>query len=251
MPTSKALQRFQDRVRAFSEDLELADLLVKQLRSLNDSDKSICEELAGQPDRHERLHARRNTAASRGIISNHFRRTIQSAFIKDLHEDFSEYLATSLGRAALTEIDPNRYTGEVKIDIKASELLAAGSWESVVSLISSKIFRALENEKSTRKLIKKISDRVGLELDDAILDTAMPYLDARHILVHADGIADVEYKTAYPDIELNDDKLSINFTFVTHAKDAVHKLACHIDEQFLDKGLVPPAFISGPAPEPE
>ena len=251
MPTSKALQRFQDRVHAFSEDLELSDLLVKQLKSLSDSDESICEALKGQPDGHERLHARRNTAASRGIISNHFRRTIQSAFIKDLHEDFSEYLATSLGRAALTEIDPNRYTGEVKIDIKASELLAAGSWEAVVSLISSKIFRALENEKSTRKLIQKISDRVGLQLDDAIMDAAMPYLDARHVLVHADGIADEAYKTAYPGIDLSGDKLSINFSFVTQAKDAVNKLACHIDEQLLDKGLVPADFISGPVQEPE
>lgn len=247
MPTSKALQRFQDRVRAFSEDLELSDLLVKQLRNLQDSNESICEALAGQPDRHERLHARRNTAASRGIISNHFRRTIQSAFIKDLHEDFSDYLATSLGRAALTGIDPNRYTGDVKIDIKASELLAAGSWEAVVALISSKIFRALENEKSTRKLIKKISDRVGLELDDTILDSAMPYLDARHILVHADGIADETFKTTYPDIELNDSKLSINFDFVAQAKDTVQKLACHIDGKLLEKGLVPAQFISGPA----
>lgn len=251
MPTSKALQRFQDRVRAFSEDLELSDLLVKQLRNLHDSDESICEALEGQSDRHERLNARRNTAASRVVISNHFRRTIQSAFIKDLHEDFSEYLATSLGRAALTGIDPNRYTGEVKIDIKASELLAAGSWEAVVSLISSKIFRALENEKSTRKLIKKISDRVGLQLDDTILDAAMPHLDARHVLVHADGTADETYKTAYPNIELNDDKLSINFSFVTQAKDAVQNLACHIDGKLLNKGLVPAEFISGPALGPE
>jgi hypothetical protein len=238
-------------VRSFSEDLELSDLLVKQLRSLTDSDQSICEALAGQPEMHERLHARRNTAASRGIISNHFRRTIQSAFVKDLHEDFSEYLATSLGRAALTGIDPNRYTGEVKIDIKASELLAAGSWEAVVSLISSKIFRALENEKSTRKLIKKISDRVGLDLDDAILDAAMPYLDARHVLVHADGIADETYKNAYPEIDINDDKLAINFAFVKSAKIAVQELARHIDGELLDKGLVPAEYISGPAPAPE
>lgn len=246
MATSKALQRFQDRLRSFSEDLELSDLLVKQLRGLTDSDQSLCEALAGQPDRHERLHARRNTAASRGIVSNHFRRTIQSAFVKDLHEDFSDYLATSLGRAALTGIDPNRYTGEVKIDIKASELLAAGSWEAVVSLISAKIFRALENEKSTRRLIKKISDRVGLALEDAILDAAMPYLDARHVLVHADGKPDEIYKASYPDIEINEDKLVINYAFVASATTAVQSLASHIDGELLGKGLVPDEFIAGP-----
>lgn len=246
MATSKALQRFQDRIRSFSEDLELSDLLVGKLRSLADSDQSICEVLDGQPDRHEHLHARRNTTASRGIVGNHFRRTIQSAFIKDLHEDFSEFLATSLGRAALTGIDPNRYTGDVKIDIKASELLSAGSWKAVVSLISSKIFRALENERSTKKLITKISDRVGLNLDEAILNEAMPYLDARHLLVHTDGIADEIYKSAYTDIELNDDRIVVNFAFVSSAKNAVQKLATHIDTELIDKGLVPVDFISGP-----
>ena len=229
-----------------SEDLELSDLLVSKLRVLQNSEQSICEALEGQPDRHIRLHSRRNTAASRGILGNHFRRTIQNAFVKDLHEDFSEYLATSLGHAALTGVDPNRYTADVKIDIKASDLLSAGSWEAVVSLISAKIFRALENERSTKKLIKKIADRLGINLSDAVLDEAMPYLDARHILVHADGVADDTYKKSYPDIELNNDKIVVNFAFLTAAKEAILGLANHLDAEFLNENLVPPGQIAGP-----
>lgn len=214
----------------------------------NNSGQSICEALGGDPVRYTRLHARQNTRPSRKIVGTHFRRTIQSAFIKELHEDFSDFLATALGRAALTGVDPNRYTGDVKIDIKASELLSAGSWEAVVALISSKIFRALENEKSTKKLISKISSRLGVDLDDGILDAAMPYLDARHILVHADGIADETYKENYGDIALHEDRLIVNFAFIESAKATILALAGHMDQKFLEKGFVPDQFVAGPNP---
>jgi hypothetical protein len=242
---SKALQRFKDRVQYFASDLELADILIRKLRALEDDEQSLCEAFEGQADRHLLLHSRRNTVASRNIVGTHFRRTVQGAVIKELHEEFSEYLATALGRAALAGVDPNRFTGEVKIDIKAAELLSAGSWEAVVNVISAKIFRALENEKSTKKLIKKIAVRVGLNIEDAPLDAAMPYLDARHILVHADGVADETYIASYPDIDLTDGKLVVNFAFVTAARTTIEALASHIDAKFCEKNLVPPEFLVG------
>ena len=245
---SKAFQRFKDRMKSCAEDMELADILVDRFRVTADSDQTLCEALGGDPKRHSLIHGRKNTAASRSIVAGHFRKTVQVAFVKDLHEDFSEYLATSLGRAALTGVDPNRYTGEVKIDIKAAELLAAGSWEAVVSLISNRIFRALENEKSTSKLIRKISDRLGLQLDEAILNEAMPYLDARHMLVHADGGTDEAYREAYPGVELDaDNRIVINYSFVSSALTKVKALVTHVDKKFVENNLVPAQHLQGPA----
>ncbi len=160
------------------------------------------------------------------------------AFVKELYEDFSEFLATSLSRAALAGVDAARFAGEGKLEIHAKEILHAGSWEAVIRLISDKIFRALENERKTRDLITKMGNRIGLAIEAAQLDAAMPYLDARHILVHRDGKPDELYTRSYADIPIVNGEIQLNFEFVGRARSTVTALADHIDERMIAANLV-------------
>lgn len=236
--TSKALYRFTQRLRSYETDLELADLLIRNFLGLPNSGGTVSDAIGGRPDAYVRLNACRNTAQSRKVVGLHLKSTIHVAFIKELYEDFSEFLATSLSRAALAGVDAARFAGEVKLDIHAKEILQAGSWDAVIRLISEKIFRALENERNTRVLIQKMSVRVGLQLEDAILTAAMPYLDARHILVHRDGKPDTLYLNSYPDIPLMNGNIVLNYDFVSHARRTVWALADHIDTRMIDANLV-------------
>jgi hypothetical protein len=236
--SSKALQRFTARVREYSSDIELSDILIRRFLRTPDSNQSVCDAVEGRSDQYPILHNRVNTRQSRNIIGLHLKATLFEAFIKDLHEDFSEYLATSLSRAALAGIDAGRFAGEAKLDLHAKEILETGSWDGVVRLISDKIFRALENERNTKSLIDKFGRRVGLAIDDPISSAAMPYLDARHILVHRDGRPDDLYIRNYPHIPLDRGEIAVNFNFLRDAREKVVALAEHIDAALINAKLV-------------
>lgn len=241
----KALHRFTQRLIAYETDLEIADLLVRDFLAGAADDRSLCQAIGGRANLYPRLHACRNTAQARKIVGLHLKRTLHVAFIKELYEDFSEFLSTSLSRAALAGIDAARFAGEARLDLHAKEILQAGSWDAVIRLISDKIFRALENERNTRMLINKMSVRVGLRLEDQPLNDAMPYLDARHILVHRDGKPDEIYTRSYPDISIVKGEINLNFEFVSRARNAVLALAEHIDVKMVEAGLVRQQDMAG------
>lgn len=235
---SKALHRFDQRIGSFDADLELSDILIRNFLELSNSDHSVCEAISGRSDTYPRLNSRKNTRQSRNIVGLHLNRTIYVAFIKEIYEEFSEFLGTSLSRAALAGVDAARFAGEVKLDLHAKEILQAGSWENVIRLISDKIFRALENERNTKLLINKMSSRIGLQLEDHILTAAMPYLDARHILVHRDGRPDDLYLHSYPNTQITNGEITLNYDFIRGAREHVRTLAEHIDVRMIEANLV-------------
>lgn len=243
--TTKAFQRFNARVVAYDSDLELADVLIGRFLNTPNSAVSVGEALSARNDAYEILHSRVNSRNSRNILGRHLKKTIYGAFMKDLYEDFADYVSSSLSRAALAGIDPARFVGEIKLDLHAVEIIAAGSWENVVRLMSDKIFRALENERSTIVLIEKISRRLGLNLNGEVLSAAMPYLDARHILVHRDGMVDEIYTNKYPQVPIQSGRILLNFALISEARTTVRALARHIDEQLTVMGLVRPQDIVG------
>ncbi|RYD50549.1 MAG: hypothetical protein EOP52_13840 [Sphingobacteriales bacterium] len=245
MPRTKALHRYEQRVKDYDTDIEMTELLVKVFLSMRNDNRSLSEAMGGGTS-YKILSKRTNTLNSRRIVGYHLRNTVYTSFIKDLFEDFSEYLATTLAKASLTNIDAARFTGESKIDLKASEILSAGSWENVTQLVSDKIFRSIENEKSTQKLIEKVDGKLGLDLDTNILENAMPYLDTRHILVHRDGKADAEFIQKYPQISLDTHGyIKINKTLITEAKKYVSQLAVHIDSKIIAAGFARAQDIAG------
>ncbi len=237
MPT-KAYHRFSQRVDSYNTDLELSDVIVRRFLAQTNSDETIAEALNSTNDRHPFLGRRQNNRQSRMIVGRHLVRTLHTAFIKDLFEDFSEFLSTTLVRAAQRGIDPARFVGDVKLDLSAATILRTGNWDAAVQEISDAIFRKLENERNTKELIRKASVRLGLALNAQVVDAAMPYLDARHILVHRDGKSDETYRNDYPAIELDNDRILVNFAFVSSARERVTALVHHIDNQIIAMGLV-------------
>jgi len=242
---TKAYRRFEQRIEDYGTDLELCDLLVRKFSNATDTATSVAEALGSTIDRHPYLERRKNNRKSRLICGNHLKHTLYVAFIKDLFEDFSEFISDTMTKAALKGIDPARFVGDVKLDIHTVDFLAVGNWESAVRLISDEIFRKLENERNTKELIKKSSVRLGLQIDQGTLDAAMPYLDARHILVHRDGKTDKQYRHDYANIALNEEKIIVDFSFVARAKDTVTALALDIDQRIIASNLVRRQDISG------
>ena len=236
---TKAYFRFQQRCDYYESDLELCELLIQRFLDLPDSTQKLAVALGSTNAQHPKL-GQRNTLRSRQIRGGHLKRTLAASFVKDLYEDFVEYISEVMLRAAEKGVEPSRFVGDAKFELKASEILALGSWDNVVSLISKKVFRALEGERSTIELIRKAAGRLGLKLDQAIVEAAMPYLEARHLLVHQDGRADNNFRHKYPNIAVRDDKITLDRAFLSAAQSAIDALAREIDREIIAANLIRP-----------
>jgi hypothetical protein len=235
---TKAYRRFVQRTEDYNSDLELCDLLVRQFFVAQNSQVTVAEALGSSNLQHPHLGRRQNSKQSRNIVGYHLKATLYAAFIKDLFEDFSEFLSETLTKAAMKGIDPARFIGNVKLEIHAADILGAGNWDAVVRMISDALFRKLENERNTKDLIEKASVRIGLHLDASTLSAAMPFLDARHMLVHRDGKTDEKYRHDYPNVRVRSDKIVVDLQFVSAAKNSVMALAEHIDDSVIARNLV-------------
>jgi hypothetical protein len=237
---TKHLVVFLNRAAHFEADIELVDVLIKA------SDAGILSQAAGshlfdsvEPGSHPRLARRKSSDHNRRLAVRHLRASLCASYIKDLYEDFGMYMQDVLEAAARNGINPNRLIGAHKINTEASDLLATGSWEGVVHLIASSIFRKLEDERNTKSLIQAMDGKLGLGLDPAFLDAALPYFELRHLLVHRDGVADDDFCQRFPAFgAVANSKISVEFTVVASARTAVLALAKHFDSKVVAKNIV-------------
>ena len=237
---TKYLVKFLSRAAHFEADIELADVLAIASGTgvLSATDSAYLFD-AVSPDQHPRLASRKSNDHNRRLAVRHLKASLCASYIKDLYEDFSEYMQDILEAAARNGINPNRIIGSHKINVEASDLLAAGNWNNVVHMIARSIFRKLEDERNTKSLIHAMDSKLGLGLDQAKLDAALPYFELRHLLVHHDGIADQDFCQRFPLFPASaGNKISVEFNAVKNAKIAVIELAKEFDNKVVINQVV-------------
>jgi hypothetical protein len=235
---TKSLHRFFNRADHFQADIEIADIFALAVsKGALKSAESLFEHC--DSEKHPTIAKRTVSEHNRMMASRHLSKTLCSAYIKDLYEDFSRYLAEIIESSARKGLSADRIIGDHKFAIDANELLKLGSWDAVIAYVSATLFRKIENEKSTIKLISAIDAKLDLKLDAAIRDAALPFLDLRHLLVHRDGVPDNEYCDKYQALGFTVGRqVSLNFKLVHGAKTAIHTLARHMDEKVVSLKLV-------------
>jgi hypothetical protein len=237
---TKALHRFAQRVEAYEGDLELAKVVIDKLIEENGQGKRLSELFRIDATKYPHIHKHSNTKNARMVMGYHLRTTLHVAFVKELYEDFSEYLNSILGYAAHVGIKPERLIGGVPelMTLTTVEVLQTSSWDALISYFSSKVFRHLENKRSTIELVQGMSDRIGLKLEKSIFAAAIPYLESRHILVHRDGRPDKRFKSEFPDVKLNKNgQILVDYNFIKDAREKIYALAAHIDSKIVESEM--------------
>lgn len=234
---SKGYQRFYTRLDYFRLDREVADIFVKNKELLAGDEKIFMGVTATG---HPLLNSRENTEYSRTIVVKHLRNSIYVSFVKEIYEEVTEYIRYILHQAALNGADTNRLLGEHNVSMKANEILSKVTKEEIVQLITDQMFQQLENERSTMTLIQKIKKKLGLNIEQSVIDTALPYLECRHVFVHSDGKPNTDFRAKYPFIK-TDAKGRINLTaeFLTKSFNAVNRLLLSIDKEMLRLNYIP------------
>lgn len=251
MKTSKAFHALEQKIIYFDDDLELIDIIkISSERNLlsKSDDRFIFTEV--NPEIHRHITRRKNSNGSRQNVIFHLRQTIYSSYIKDLYEEFSDYLRKILTNVSLVCHKSSSITAEkiigktLKTNFTAEQLLNCGNWEKVVGLIIGNLFQALENERSTKGLIKQVLNKLDITISDDVINAAMPFLDARHILVHADGKISEEFKSIYPSIKkTHGGYIKLDLLFCNRMKSSLLQLAKEIDTQIIQKDILPSEYI--------
>lgn len=246
MPSmSKYALRFQNRVIAFEEDVELVDIICTARKKnvfLQPEEKREKLFRYLDPTKHVHLRARKVRAQSKRIVVNHLRKTVYVAYIKDIFEELMGYLKSLLYEAALLSRESSkakRLLGEHKVDFSATDLLQYQSLNDLVMKIAGDIIQALENERSTKSLIIKVCKKIDLGVDKSTITDALPYLELRHKLVHTDGRVDNSFKIDYPMFRYDkENRIILNYDVISEAKEKITKLVLEIDNAAIDKKIL-------------
>lgn len=237
---TKFRSRFMSRMANFDANVELADILKIAIHrgALSCGGGPYIFDSVNERQ-HPRLSARTATDPSRKRVVNHLKATLAAAYLKDIYEDLSDYFISLLRSAASNGLDPNRLIGEHKVSFEANQILMAASWSSVVDLVSKSVFRKLEGEQSTRNLLQKMNAKLDLGVQQDIIDAALPYLELRHLLVHADGVADEQFCRSYPAINAEaGKKIEITYDLLQAARAAITDLVIAFDRKVVSNKVV-------------
>lgn len=236
-----AYHAFETKLFYFDDDIDLIEVV--RLGILNgdltdNASKFVLKNI--DPEKHPHIKRRKNSDGSRELLANHLRQTVYSSYIKDIYEEVTQYLKTILEKAAENGFDSGRLIGEHSTKLDAKVVLAAGAWPEVARLITDSVFQSLEAEKSTLKLLEKVSTKLALGVDENLIKAALPYLEVRHFLVHVDGRIPVQFKQANPKIPIKNGHIKLDYKFVGEFRAAVKNLIKDYDEKVIVANLLKP-----------
>ncbi len=236
---TKAFQAFETKLSFFEDDIELIDVIRNSVIKGDLTDQNSIHVLKDiDPNKHGHIARRKNSDKTREHLVNHLRATLYSSYVKDVYEELTFYLKTVLNKAAENGIDAGRIIGEHSFKINAKYVLEEGTWENVATLITDSLFRKLESERSTLKLLKKVATKLDLNIDDNLINTALPYLEVRHFLVHTDGKVSEKFKQSHPHIKLKGETVLLNYEFICKLRNSVKKLVTAYDNEIISANLL-------------
>ncbi len=236
---TKARLRFLNRAARYDGDIEFVDVIYSAVKK-GDLAPTGAEALFAhvEPNRHPRLSAQKVTDDNRNHVAAHLRKSVWSSYIKDLYEDFSEYLV-EIVRASRDGFTPDRIIGTHKLTVDVRDLLECGSWDGVLELVTDSVFDRLDGMSNTRRIVQSLSDLLGLELDGELASAAQPYVELRHLLVHADGVASTDFCDAFPEFgAYAGEAIKLTPGTIHDARTAITALVEHIDERVVASGLI-------------
>lgn len=242
MANSKCYVSFKNKMSHFDADLEYIDIIYNDILTNPLSDEATELFPNSNSSKYEILSHYKIVPQNQLLVIRHLRATLYTAYIKDLYEEFTLYLKNMLKMIYNNaKISPERLTGEHKISMSSTEILTHLRQDDLADIVIDSIFQSLENERSTISLIEKFHSKIGIEKNANLISQAIYYLEIRHKLVHTDGFADNEFRTAHPDLTYtNFGYITLNYTTIKAAKDSVTALIKDMDSKIMCKNLVPP-----------
>lgn len=225
----------------FDNDLDFFDILSKPIEN---GDYSNEEELfPGSSDERlttlSQLSQYKIGTQNRRSVVNHLRNTLYTAYIKDLYEEFCIYLKGIMKEVYINaKVTPERLSGEHKVTLSSVDILQHLQIGDLADVVIDQIFQLLEQERSTIELIRKFHKKIGICIDEELVNKAIDYLEIRHKLVHADGYVDEDFKKKHKLLKYtSNNKIKLDYSTIRQAREAVHSLVSDMDSKLISAEL--------------
>ena len=243
---SKSWQRFEGKLRSLKQYLQLMDLALtlsnKRCNKKKNEGISVGVALGGKSDSHRQLNnpnlpkeIRRTFVAARKQLN-------EQAFV-ELHCLYSDYISHIVSE--MSHGTPTRLLDilgkESDRTIGFAEIIKLGSYDAIIDEMARRIFRILENLRSSTQLMQRLCKIANITIEEELLEKSLIYIDVRHLIIHNDSVADEKFIERDKDnlIPLSRKKLSLNYDTTNRASNTIYELCRKIDAELIKNGLVP------------
>lgn len=244
---SKSWQRFEGKIHSLKLYLQLMDLALtisNKRCSSHADDTSIAYALGASIDSHRQLNIpnkkidiRRTFVSARNQLNEH-------AFV-ELQCIFSDYISNVI--AEIAHVSPNKLLDILGSDnirsINFSDIIKLGSYEKIIAEMAHRVFRVLENMRSTKDMIKKLCDITQISIPEELMSDSLVYIDVRHLIIHRDSCADEVFlnKDNKKLIPTKDKKhrILLKYPITNKAITTIYAFCRTMDKQLIEKGVLP------------
>lgn len=222
-------------------DLEIVDVLAiaNKEGKLLVGEGSLADHI--DPKKHTNLSVLEDTPQARMEVIQHLRVSVWSSYIKDLYEELTIYLQGLVFETIRCAHDPSLARSLVrnrKLSVSYSDILACNDIDELVEKLAQDTLRALDRIHSTKQMISELLEKLSLDVEEKLVEKALPYLNLRHQLVHADGAVDEKFKTENPTIPIRWGKAFITYKLTRDATQAISRLVDAFDQDAVAKGIL-------------
>ncbi|MDR3418851.1 MAG: hypothetical protein P4L83_21975 [Nevskia sp.] len=231
-------QRFRGRLEYLQQHMQVVDVAITKLftqtQGHHGQGGTILDALQVNSPRYDRLRHPVNQDAR--VFNFSRSRNIEHALIS-LYRYFSEYMQGLLAEIYVT--NPMVVVGKAPGSLQYPDIVKLGSFDAIAEKMIGNVFRKLEDERSTVKLLDKILDHTGVHPDPAQTEAALMYLEMRHLFVHNHGKADEGFVARYgamTGLALGQ-RLPTKFQTARSGINAVETLLKDIDTQMIATGF--------------
>ncbi|WP_368175946.1 hypothetical protein [Aeromonas sp. s1(2024)] len=233
---SKPLQKLRNRIEQEKQNLQILDVALLGAHKISAKESgSLAKVLGYDESKYDQLHIPANQSPR--LLAQAKNANYKAAII-NLYSLWTDYMRGIL--ALLYETNPHQIAQKSPGEIKYSEIISLGDYESIKMKICDNVFRALENERSTSKLLDKIIRHTNISIKNDIKTNALAYLEMRHLFIHNSGRVDAKFKKNYGSaIDCTIDwKLPTRFFIVENAFNAVILLCQEVDKSLLSGNYI-------------
>ena len=126
---------FTQRLGAYGADLEHAKFIVDSFIEKSTDGGKFFDLFKVAKEKYPYVSRHNNSKKQRRNVGHHLRGTLHVAFVKELYEDFVEYISSILKCSAHAGIQPERFVGTSTVNVSIVEMLK----NSVLGILWSRI----------------------------------------------------------------------------------------------------------------
>ena len=248
---STSLQQFRGSIDFLQTHIQLIDAsLINSIRTLKEHpDKSdhISKGLKVDTSKYTKLN---HPVKQYSQIFRHTQKKNIEFSINKLFTHFTEYMKNitlemySAKPFFIIQKAVVNKKGEDKenLQMNFAEILRLGSIENINNEMVHRVFRSIEELRSTTKLLERILNDTKITLTNKMKKDALMYLEMRHLFVHNKGVVDNKYATSYgrdfnPELKVRN-QLPKKFETFNKALNNIMNFVVHIDKELIRTGFI-------------